>query len=354
MKKEKVYVYIGRFQMAHEGHEAVLEHAIKNADRVVVLVGSSEIARDPKNPFTFEERKSVLDAMTTRLAEPEWANNRNVHINILPVHDYVYNNTKWLSEVQKQVKSVTKSTDIVLTGCRKKGDTSTEYLNYFQWEKDFIDEVQNETATVSSTEIRNQYFSSRTVSPTLPVETIEFLQKFPKNNPEVLEQLVKEFNFVTRYKQQMIDTLPYTNIPFLTGDSLVVCSGHVLLVKRRTEPGKGLLALPGGFFDAWKDQDQVETALRELKEETKIDVRFKELKGSIARVEEFGDFNRSQRWRIITKCVYIKLDGHKLPKVKGSDDAEKALWVPIGDLVKLRDQFFEDHLSIIDTFLGIL
>jgi len=30
--KEKVYVYIGRFQITHNGHEEVLKHAIKNAD----------------------------------------------------------------------------------------------------------------------------------------------------------------------------------------------------------------------------------------------------------------------------------------------------------------------------------
>ncbi|AKJ73569.1 putative pyrophosphatase [Salmonella phage 40] len=58
-------------------------------------------------------------------------------------------------------------------------------------------------------------------------------------------------------------------------------------MKRRTYPGKGLWALPGGFFDAWQDQTQVDTALRELKEETKMIVRYKELKGSIDKVEEF-------------------------------------------------------------------
>ncbi|AZU98078.1 nicotinamide-nucleotide adenylyltransferase [Salmonella phage SE_PL] len=370
--KEKVYVYIGRFQMTHGGHEAVIKHASQKADRLVLLVGSSELARDPKNPFTFEERKSVLEAMSQRIVSEEWSKGRSVKVDILPIHDYTYNNTKWLKEVQNQVRSVTNSTDITLAGCRKNGDESTFYLDFFpHWKQDFIEEVTkvnhavpkeyremdskvNPNPAISSTELRNQFFSTKQVPVNLPPETTEFLEKFKVRNADILDNLVNEHNFVVRYRQQMNEQLPYTNIPFLTGDALVVCAGHVLLVKRRTYPGKGLWALPGGFFDAWQDQTQVDTALRELKEETKIDVRYKELKGSIDKVEEFGDFNRSLRWRIITKCAYIKLNGNKLPKVKGSDDAEKAFWVPLSEIANNRHMFFEDHLSIIDTFLGIL
>lgn len=367
MKNEKVYVYIGRFQMAHSGHEATIKHALENADRLVILVGSSELARDPKNPFTFAERHQVLDAMSTRLAQDEWAKGRSVKINILPIHDYVYNNSKWLMEVHEQVKSVTTSADVTITGCKKEADDSTFYLNFFpQWKQDFIDEQRvpvntgdstvavYESHTINSTEMRNQFFSTKQIPEQLPEETKEFLQKFMHTKPMVFDNLIGEFNFVQRYRAEMNEKLPYKNIPFLTGDALVICAGHVLLVKRRTFPGKGLYALPGGFFDAWTDKDQIQTALRELKEETKIDVPLKVLEGSIRESMEFGDFNRSLRWRIITNCSYIQLQDNTLPKVKGADDAEKAFWMPLGELVQNRDKFFEDHLSIIDTFLGIL
>lgn len=370
--KEKVYVYIGRFQMAHLGHEAVIEHAASKADRLVLLVGSADLSRDPKNPFTFEERKSVLEAMAQRIVAEQWSEGRSVKVDILPIHDYIYNNTKWLKEVQNQVLSVTKSTDITLAGCRKDGDNSTFYLDFFpQWKQDFIDEVKtsqagipkeyrdidakvNPVPPISSTQLRNQYFSTKQVPAHLPPETTEFLEKFKIRSADILDNLVNEHNFIVRYRQQMLDSLPYPTIPFLTGDSLVVSCGHILLVKRRCFPSKGTYALPGGFMDSEKDLSQIDTALRELKEETKIKVPYNTLKGSIVDVKEFGDFERSLRWRIITKCVYIKLDGTTLPKVKGSDDAEEARWYPISEIINMRDQLFEDHLSIIDSFLGIL
>lgn len=366
MKNENVYVYIGRFQPAHNGHEAVLEHAIKQADRVIVLVGSAEQARSPKNPFTFDERAKVLDGITTRLAQDEWAKGRRVNIDILPVHDFVYNNQKWLMEVQQQVRSCTKSENITLTGCRKDGDDSTFYLEFFpQWKQDFIkahSEFVNKSAAgereynpVNATKLRNTLFSTKRIeTPELPKETVEFIEKFSVNHKDVFDYLVREHAFTEQYKSDMKKNLPFDTIPFLTGDSLVVCAGHILVGVRRSEPGKGLYCLPGGFFDAWKDKDQIDTAIRELKEETKIDVPEKKLRGSIERVDEFGDFDRDPRWRVITKCAYIKLEGTKLPKVKGSDDLKGCFWMPMTEIAKNRDKFFVDHVSIIDTFLGIL
>ena len=369
MKNENVYVYIGRFQPAHTGHEAVLKHAIEQSDHLVVLVGSSDQARSPKNPFTFDERKKVLEGITTRLVQDEWAKGRKVIIDILPVHDHVYNNQKWLMEVQEQVRSVTRSTNISLTGCRKEGDESTFYLEFFpQWKQDFIAEVtgfkiDNQkhvsvygSEVLNSSSIRNQFLSTKQVPSTLtvPEETVEFLEKFAISNEEDFNQLVKEHAFVQNYKSQMKKQLPYDTIPFLTGDSLVVCSGHVLVGIRRSEPGKGQYCLPGGFFDAWKDKDQIDAAIRELREETKIDVPENKLRGCIEEVMEFGDFERDLRWRVITKCIYVKLPGNKLPKVKGSDDLKGCFWMPMTDIAKNRDKFFCDHVSIIDTFLGIL
>jgi bifunctional NMN adenylyltransferase/nudix hydrolase len=66
----------------------------------------------------------------------------------------------------------------------------------------------------------------------------------------------------------------------------------------------------------------------------------------------FDDPHRSNIGRVITFAAHIKLvDDTKLPKVKGSDDAEKAIWLPIADM--REDMFFDDHFGIVQYFLGV-
>jgi len=62
MKKKFDYlVFIGRFQPFHHGHAKVIETALENAEHVIVLIGSSNRARDWYNPFTYEERASIIN-----------------------------------------------------------------------------------------------------------------------------------------------------------------------------------------------------------------------------------------------------------------------------------------------------
>ena len=149
-------------------------------------------------------------------------------------------------------------------------------------------------------------------------------------------------NFLEYYK-----ALPYKPI-FTTVDACVVQSGHVLLVKRRAAPGKGLWALPGGFLNA--DEYVDDAVLRELREETGIKVPEPVLRGSVVCWDKFDHPHRSARGRTITFAYLIHLADGKLPKVKGADDAEKAKWVPIADV--RRDMIFEDHYHIINSLMG--
>ena len=93
-------------------------------------------------------------------------------------------------------------------------------------------------------------------------------------------------------------------------------------------------------------------SLRELREETGIKVPEKVLRGSIRGNHVFAAPDRSQRGRTITHAIHIALeDGEwNLPKVKGSDDAARAKWIPISRLNS--EEIFEDHYDIIQYFLG--
>ena len=53
-------VCIGRFQPLHNGHLAVLQHALTLARRIVIVLGSANKPRSPRNPFTESERHEMI------------------------------------------------------------------------------------------------------------------------------------------------------------------------------------------------------------------------------------------------------------------------------------------------------
>ena len=53
-------IYIGRFQILHNGHIATIKRALSLAKKVVVVIGSSNMPRTIKNPFTAEEVKNNI------------------------------------------------------------------------------------------------------------------------------------------------------------------------------------------------------------------------------------------------------------------------------------------------------
>jgi len=76
------------------------------------------------------------------------------------------------------------------------------------------------------------------------------------------------------------------------------------------------------------------------------------LRGSLTSRDFFDDPHRSTRGRTITQAFRFDLRPDvELPKVKGSDDAAMALWVP---LARIRsEEMFEDHYFIIQKMIGL-
>ena len=160
--------------------------------------------------------------------------------------------------------------------------------------------------------------------------------------------LNEEAKFIETYKRQWAKA-PYPPT-FVTTDAVVIQSGHILLIKRKETPGKGLWALPGGFLN--QGESIIDGAIRELREETRIAVSDETLRRCIVDQKVFDAPNRSARGRTITHAFRIDLrDEETLTKVKGSDDAEKAEWVPLASLS--RNKFFEDHYDIVETMVGL-
>lgn len=342
-RKYDLAVFIGRMQPLHHGHVRNIKHALTIADNVLVIAGSANQPRTPKNPFTVAERTEMIKSI--------FPTNRVV---VEGVEDY-YPDALWLKNVQTVahkhiinlgIEDIFEG-KIAILGHVK--DHTSFYLNMFPtWE--FIEighrvRITGEKILDAST-VREHYFDNNFdgIEEIVPAEVMAFLGRF-YDTPEY-HTLVEEQEYIHRYHKEW-EAAPYPPT-FVTTDAIVIQSGHVLLVKRRMAPGKGLWALPGGFLN--QNERLEDGVIRELREETKLKVAKPVLKGSIKHFEVFDAPNRSLRGRTITNAFLFDLeDKPQLPKVKGADDAEEARWFPLDIVDAMGGVLFEDHKSIIQT-----
>lgn len=335
-KQYDVIVFIGRFQPFHNAHFEILKRAKELAKKVFVIVGSSYQPRTYKNPFTFQERRWMLNGYADE---------------VIPMRDSMYNDQAWAIRVQTAIDHAIfehfgpNRVKIGIIGHEK--DETSFYLKMFpQWDHIDVELIE----PLHSTNIRSMYFThGMTMSylkGVVPDNVYRQLEEFSQT--EEFQQIVRERDFIRDYKKQFAG-LTYPPV-FVTADAIVIQSGHVLMIKRRAEPGRGLWAVPGGFLDVKNDRSMQEAAIRELKEETGIKVPVPVLNGSIKRSRVFDAVNRSARGRTITHAFHIELPDGELPRVKGSDDAEKAKWIAIGEL--RSEDCFEDHADMVAWAIG--
>lgn len=350
-------VFIGRFQPFHKGHQRVVDRALERAERVVILVGSANTPRSLRNPLSFAERAGIIRAVY----EDAVTGGRLV---IAPLGDQLYNDTGWVEATQVAVRTALGFIDgdtqtvsphggrgrkLGLIGCSK--NHTSYYLELFpkpHWGNEDVAFLE----PINATAIRHALFDDEgweQARQQLPKASASFMEAW-RETPEC-RALTRERDFIRKYKSQF-SFWPYPSGPiFVTADAVVVQSGHVLMVRRKAIPGEGMLALPGGFLD--NDEPLIQCAIRELREETLIDVPERVLRGSIAGSRLFDDPHRSSRGRVITYAVLFRLEDRiRLPRVKGGDDAAEALWVPLGELEPM--EVFEDHWHIIRAMTAAL
>lgn len=337
-------VFIGRFQPFHVGHKQVVQQALKLAHQLIIVVGSSNAPRTSKNPFTFEERQHMINLSL----DPQDIS----RISIVAVEDHLYSDQRWITQIQNVVDRIANphnaETKIAIVGYQK--DESSYYLSKFpQWDYMEIDNYYENR--IDATQIRELWYQyDHSVGPYLHSVLTKAVHDLLSTRPylAIKRDLKLEHEFLVKHKAMWANS-PYPVI-FSTVDSVVIQSGHVLMVERKAQPGKGLWALPGGYLNI--NETIEDGMIRELREETRLKVPEPVLRGSIKSSKVFDAPNRSLRGRIVTNAFLIMLPNGELPKVRGSDDAAKAKWIPLSTIAKMRDQIFEDHASIIDYFTG--
>jgi bifunctional NMN adenylyltransferase/nudix hydrolase len=328
------FIYIGRFEPPHNGHFATIRKAIEQTEKLLIFIGSHEACRSLRNPFSTEERLEMLKISLT----PE----EQKKIILIPIHDSNYNHSEWVKEVKAKVLELC-GTEKKIGIIGHKKDGTSYYLDLFpEWE--FVEMPLLENG-LSSTEIRKKWFSGTLTEEKIPLAVYSYLKN--KESEEWAKNLKEEYKLVENYKKEWAST-PYPPV-FVAGDALVICKEHILLIQRGAFPGKGLYAMAGGFLDSGEPIRHC--AIRELVEETGIELSYKELDKSIKDSRVFDDPNREPRGRMISHTFLFVLQVPELPKLKAADDASAAFWFPLKDLEKIRSKFGGDHYRIIKNML---
>lgn len=338
-KQFDLIVYIGRFQPFHNAHRATIQRAKAMSDSVLVLIGSAFSAQSPKNPWDYYDRESVI-----QYEFPD--------VLIDSLNDTTYNDSLWIQQVGQIVENYTDSTDTKIAIIGHDKDHSSFYLNYFpQWDYIEMPAYPSHGETIDSTKIRELMFSGdyNFIQGVVPDLVYNRLIEFTHSTQfQILKQ---DYDYIQAYKESW-KAAPYAPT-FVTVDSVVVQSGHVLLIQRGASPGFGLWAMPGGFIDEYETLRKA--SIRELREETRLKIPEIILDKAISDkdTEVFDNPTRSARGRTITHAyLYILDDTQKLPKVKGADDAQDAKWVPFSEFEQMENEMFEDHWHIVKHMIG--
>jgi len=335
-------VYIGRFEPPHLAHIELMKMALKQGKKLTVLIGSAFQPRTIKNPWNWQERSYMIyDSLPVNLRD---------RVVCKPLRDILYNNPKWVQQVQDVVINAQGGEDFTTAIIGHSKDETSYYLDMFpQWKTIDVPNIED----IHASDVRAAYFSmdpedfDLQVGRNLPAPIHNSMKAFAMRDE--YDHLRAEFEFIRKYRKPY-EELPY-EFQFNTADTVVIQSGHILLVRRRSYPGKGLWALPGGFV---KPTETIRTAaIRELREETRLKVPVPVLYGSIKKEGLYDEPERSLRGRTITNAYLIELAAGPLSPVKGSDDAEKARWTPLGVFQSMEEQLFEDHYHIVNHMLGL-
>ncbi|MFQ3307299.1 MAG: bifunctional NMN adenylyltransferase/nudix hydrolase [Candidatus Midichloriaceae bacterium] len=141
-------IYIGRFQPFHLGHKYVVEKGLSIGEKIIILCGSSNKKMDILNPWTYDERKIIINE--------SFDNEVRERLIIDYVPDFA-DDSSWINYIKNKVNILTDNNkNIGLIGHYK--DSSSYYMNMFlDWE---CIEVEN-FKDINATDVREILFQNK-------------------------------------------------------------------------------------------------------------------------------------------------------------------------------------------------
>lgn len=321
--KYEVGVYTGRFQPFHEGHAECIKEGLKEAQDLIIVIGSVDQPSTFKNPFSYKQRYAMIW---------NWLQDNGLsdRVTITYQKDDPLNDIRWARNLHSKAPR-DKTVGLVT---HDKGDGSSDWVKLMGWG---LINVENHS-DINATQIREALYDG---------EELNHVTNFTENFLEQFKVTDEFYQCVEGYKAKvhndaMWSGSPYTPI-FVATDTIVTTrEDEVLLVKRKGPVGKGLWALPGGYLEP--DLTLEQNAKKELLEETSVEVPEDYRLSSCGAIDTVG---RSLLGRMITNVfLYVVTDK---PPIEAGDDAAEVKWFKLKDIKE--NMMFDDHYHIINRFL---
>lgn len=117
---------------------------------------------------------------------------------------------------------------------------------------------------------------------------------------------------------------------------------RIVLIKRR-DPPQDVFAITGGFVDVGETVE--EATIREVKEETNIDLTY----DKIEQFRVYSNPKRDKRRHTVSSVFRCKISAEELASLKRGDDAKSVVAISLRDALKLNLAF--DHAEIISDYI---
>lgn len=149
-------LFIGRFQPFHNAHLIDVKKILKECDEVIIAVGSSQEKNTLENPFSYSERKKMIESVLKK--------NKIKNYKIYPVPD-LYNDKKWVDYIKKNLPKY----DYVYSGnlwtlkCFRKHDSKVRKIKLIRG--------------ISSSIIREMIIKDKNWEKMVPREIADYINK---------------------------------------------------------------------------------------------------------------------------------------------------------------------------------
>ena len=126
-------------------------------------------------------------------------------------------------------------------------------------------------------------------------------------------------------------------------DAIIQMDTQILLVKRKNEPFRGYMAIPGGFVNEGETVE--DAAKREVREETSLDIELVDILGV------YSDPKRDPRGHIMSTVfiAYVPVNRNKSVEALAPDDASELEWIDLEAIP--NEKFAFDHKRILMDYI---